>query len=161
MADTIEVKLDGVDALISKLESITYETKRKTGRAALRKAASVIVDQIKLNAEKLDDPHTARSIADNAALRWNGRMFKQTGDLAFRVGILQGAVLKKNPSLGKDAPTPHWRLLEFGTEKMAARPLVRAAANARLTDVFNTFAINYGAGIDRAIKRAAKKGTTA
>lgn len=161
MADGIEFTLDGVDSLIGKLESITYETKRKTGRAALRKAGNVIVEQIKKNAQALDDPHTARSIADNAAQRWNGRMFKQTGDLAFRIGILQGAVLKKHPSTSKDAPTPHWRLLEFGTENMEAKPLVRAAANSRLTEVFNTFSINYEAGIDRAIKRAAKKGTTA
>lgn len=161
MADGVEVKLEGLDSLLGKLDAISYETKRKTGRSALRKAANVIVTQIKHNAEQLDDPLTARSIADNAALRWNGRMFKQTGDLAFRIGILQGAVLKKHPSMAKDAPTPHWRLLEFGTENMAAKPLVRAAANSRLTEVFNTFAINYEAGIDRAIKRAAKKGTTA
>jgi HK97 gp10 family phage protein len=88
-------------------------------------------------------------------------MFKQTGDLAFRIGILQGAVLKKHPSTAKDAPTPHWRLLELGTEKMAAKPLVRAAANSRLIEVFNTFSVNYEAGIDRAIKRAQKKGETA
>lgn len=161
MADSIEFKLEGVDSLLGKLEAITTETKRKTGRSALRKAGNVIVTQIKRNAERLDDPHTARSIADNAALRWNGRMFKQTGDLAFRIGILQGAVLKKHPSTAKDAPTPHWRLLEFGTEKMAAKPLVRAAANSRLIEVFNTFSVNYEAGIDRAIKRAQKKGETA
>ncbi|MEK8666938.1 HK97 gp10 family phage protein [Escherichia coli] len=161
MADSIEFKLEGVDSLLGKLEAITTETKRKTGRSALRKAGNVIVTQIKRNAERLDDPQTARSIADNAALRWNGRMFKQTGDLAFRIGILQGAVLKKHPSTAKDAPTPHWRLLEFGTEKMAAKPLVRAAANSRLIEVFNTFAVNYEAGIDRAIKRAQKKGEIA
>lgn len=158
MADGVEFKLTGLDSLLGKLETINTETKRKTGRSALRKAGNVIVTQIKRNAELLDDVKTARNIADNAALRWNGRVFKQTGDLAFRIGILQGAVLKKHPSLAKDAPTPHWRLLEFGTEKMAAKPLVRAAANARLVEVFNTFAIFYEDGIDRAVKRAQKKG---
>lgn len=104
MADGIEFKLEGVDSLLGKLEAITKETKRKTGRSALRKAGNVIVTQIKRNAERLDDPHTARSIADNAALRWNGRMFKQTGDLAFRIGILQGAVLKNTRARQKMLP---------------------------------------------------------
>lgn len=161
MADGMEFHLSGLDSLLGKLEAISDETKRKTGRAALRKAANVIVTQIKRNAAHLDDPHTARNIADNAALRWNGRVFKQTGDLAFRIGILQGAVLKKHPSLAKDAPTPHWRLLEFGTEKMSAKPLVRAAANAKMSEVFDTFAVSYEIGIDRAIQRAKKKGATA
>lgn len=158
MADGVEVKLDGLDSLLGKLAEIGDDLKKKSGRSALRKAGNIIVTQIKNNALRLDDTHTARSIADNAAQRWNGKAFKQTGDLAFRIGILQGAVLKKHPSLGKDAPTPHWRLLEFGTENMAAKPLVRAAATSRMNETFNTFANEYELGIDRAIKRAQKKG---
>lgn len=160
MADGVEVKLDGLDSLLGKLDAISDDLRRKSGRSALRKAGNIIVNQIKNNASRLDDPHTARNISDNAALRWNGKVFKLTGDLGFRIGILQGAVLKKHPSMSKDAPTPHWRLLEFGTEKMTARPLVRAAANSRLTEVFNSFAVNYEAGIDRAIQRAQKKGVS-
>ena len=160
MADYVEFKLNGLDSLLGKLDAIQNDTKRKSGRAALRKAANVILEKVKQNAMRLDDPHTARKISDNAAVRWNNRRYKQTGDLAFRVGILQGAVLKKDPSLAKDAPTPHWRLLEFGTEKMSPKPLVRAAANSSLNEVFTTFSVNFEAGIDRAIKRAQKKGTS-
>lgn len=158
MADGVEFELTGLDSLLGKLDAIGDDLKRKSGRAALRKAGNVIVTQIKNNAMRLDDPLTARSIADNAALRWNGRVFKQTGDLAFRIGILQGAVLKKHPSMGKDAPTPHWRLLEFGTENMPAKPLVRSAATSRMNETFNTFSNEYERGIDRAIQRAQKKG---
>ncbi len=103
MADGVEFKLTGVDELLGKLESITDDMKRKGGRAALRKAANIIANRAKANASRLDDPATGRSIADNIAVRWNGREFKRNGNLAFRIGVLHGAVLKKHPDKAKNA----------------------------------------------------------
>lgn len=128
MADGVEYTLTGVDELMGKLESISDDMKRKGGRAALRKAANVIANRAKANAQRLDDPETGRSIADNIAVRWNGREFKRNGNLAFRIGVLHGAVLRKHPDKARNAPTPHWRLLEFGTENMRAQPFIRPAA---------------------------------
>ena len=128
MADGVEYTLTGVDELMGKLESISDDMKRKGGRAALRKAANVIANRAKANAQRLDDPETGRSIADNIAVRWNGREFKRNGNLAFRIGVLHGAVLRKHPDKAGNAPTPHWRLLEFGTENMRAQPFIRPAA---------------------------------
>ncbi|SBL64279.1 HK97-gp10 family putative phage morphogenesis protein [Klebsiella oxytoca] len=158
MADGVEYKLTGVDELLGKLESITDDMKRKGGRAALRKAANVIANRAKANARRLDDPETGRSIADNIAVRWNGREFKRTGNLVFRIGVLHGAVLKRHPDKAKNAPTPHWRLLEFGTENMRAQPIMRPAAENGAEEAMNTFVEEYGKSIDRAIARAAKKG---
>ncbi|EMJ9286688.1 TPA: HK97-gp10 family putative phage morphogenesis protein [Klebsiella oxytoca] len=158
MADGVEYKLTGVDELLGKLESITDDMKRKGGRAALRKAANVIANRAKANARRLDDPETGRSIADNIAVRWNGREFKRTGNLGFRIGVLHGAVLKRHPDKAKNAPTPHWRLLEFGTENMRAQPIMRPAAENGAEEAMNTFVEEYGKSIDRAIARAAKKG---
>ncbi|HHN4454731.1 TPA: HK97-gp10 family putative phage morphogenesis protein [Klebsiella michiganensis] len=158
MADGVEYKLTGVDELLGKLDSITDDMKRKGGRAALRKAANVIANRAKANARRLDDLETGRSIADNIAVRWNGREFKRNGNLAFRIGVLHGAVLKKHPDKAKNAPTPHWRLLEFGTENMRAQPIMRPAAENGAEEAMNTFIEEYGKSIDRAIARAAKKG---
>ncbi len=158
MADGVEYKLTGVDELLGKLDSITDDMKRKGGRAALRKAANVIANRAKVNARRLDDLETGRSIADNIAVRWNGREFKRNGNLAFRIGVLHGAVLKKHPDKAKNAPTPHWRLLEFGTENMRAQPIMRPAAENGAEEAMNTFVEEYGKSIDRAIARAAKKG---
>lgn len=158
MADGVEYKLTGVDELLGKLESITDDMKRKGGRAALRKAANVIANRAKANARRLDDPETGRSIADNIAVRWNGREFKRNGNLGFRIGVLHGAVLKRHPDKAKNAPTPHWRLLEFGTENMRAQPIMRPAAENGAEESMNTFVEEYGKSIDRAIARAAKKG---
>lgn len=170
MADDLQFSLTGVDSLIGKLESISYDLKRKGGRAALRKAAQVVANAAKSNAKKLDDSATGRSIAANIALRWNGRVFKRTGDLAFRVGVLHGAVVREkgNPDAGVNGPTPHWRflefgteLLEFGTEKMRAQPFMRPALEENIAAATSTFITQYEKSIDRAIKRAAKKGVKA
>ncbi|MBK3872138.1 HK97-gp10 family putative phage morphogenesis protein [Stutzerimonas frequens] len=157
MADSIEFSLTGLDSLLGKLESVSYDVKRKGGRTALRKAAQIVAEKAKEGARRVDDSATGRSIADNVAIRWNGRLFKRTGDLGFRVGILHGAVLRNGGDLSANSPTPHWRLLEFGTEKMRAKPFMRSALADNISAVTNEFVSQYERAIDRAIKRAVKK----
>ena len=158
MADGVDFSITGLDSLLGKLDSISDDLRRKGGRSALRRAGNVIVDKAKANARRVDDATTGRSIADNIAMRWNGRLFMRTGDLGFRIGVLHGAVLKNHPDKGENAPTPHWRLLEFGTENIRAQPIMRPAADSSIGEVISTFTTEYEKAIDRAIKRAAKKG---
>lgn len=159
MTDTIAFSITGLDSLLGKLESVKDDVKLKGGRFALRKAAMLVVEKAKEGAARIDDPDTGRSIAANIALRWNGRLFKRTGDLGFRIGVLHGAVIEKkgNPDPGLNGPTPHWRLLEFGTENMRAQPFMRKALADNISAVTNTFVSEYERAIDRAIKRAQKK----
>lgn len=152
MSDGVQFSLEGVDALVIRLRAASYETKYKGGRASLRKAATVIARQVRENARGVDDPETGRSIARNVATRWNGKLFRQTGNIAFRVGIRQGAVLKDGGDKQTGAPTPHWRLLEFGTEKMAARPFFRVALDQRQNDAISEFVTNYISELHKAIK---------
>lgn len=157
MADGVEFSILGLDGLLGKLSAVSVDVRRKGGRAALRKAAQVVVQKAKAGAERMDDKATGRSISDNIALRWNGRLFKRTGDLGFRIGVMHGAVLKDGGDLSTNAPTPHWRLIEFGTEKMPAAPFMRPALADNISLVTNTFVTEYEKAIDRAIRRAAKK----
>ena len=157
MTDGIKFNIIGRDELFAKFESIAYDLKKNGGRSALRKAAMLVVNQAKQNAASIDDPVTGRSIADNVALRWDGKLFKRTGDLGFRVGILHGAVLKKGGDTSANAPTPHWRLIEFGTEKMHAKPFFAKSLSENIDKVTDKFLSEYEKAIDRAIKRAAKK----
>lgn len=159
MADGVEFSILGLDSLLGKLGEVSVDVRRKGGRAALRKAAQLVVQKAKAGAERIDDKATGRSISDNIALRWNGRLFKRTGDLGFRIGVLHGAVLKDGGDLSTNAPTPHWRLIEFGTEKMPAAPFMRPALADSISEVTNTFVTEYEKAIDRAIRRAAKKAT--
>ncbi|HDS1772060.1 HK97 gp10 family phage protein [Pseudomonas putida] len=157
MDDSVEFSITGLDSLLGKLDSVSYDVRRKGSRAALRKAAQVVMQKAKEGAERIDDKATGRSISDNIALRWNGKLFKQTGDLGFRIGVLHGAVLKDGGDLSPNSPTPHWRLIEFGTENMAAVPFMRPALANSISEVTATFVSEYEKAIDRAIRRAAKK----
>ncbi len=160
MAESVEFNLSGIDSLVAKLEAITYDMKRKGGRSALRKAAQVVANKAKEGAERLDDSETGRSIAKNIALRWNGRLFKASGNLGFRIGVLHGAKIQKkgNPDEGASGPTPHWRFFEFGTAKMAAQPFLRKALADNISLATDTFLTEYEKAIDRAIRRAARSG---
>lgn len=158
MAEVIEFSLIGLDSLLGKLDSVKQDVKFKGGRFALRKAAQLIAAKAKEGAQRVDDPETGRSIADNIALRWNGRVFKQTGDLAFRIGVRHGAVLKNGADTSTNAPTPHWRLIEFGTEKMQAQPFMRSALADNIAAATDTFITEYEKAIDRAVRRADRKG---
>lgn len=150
-----DVKLNGVDALVAKLDALKCEARYKGGRFALRKAAQVIRNRARESASALDDAETGRKIADNITEKWNGRLYKRTGDLGFRVGVQGGAkvTVKGNPDGGAKSPTPHWRLLEFGTEHMAARPFMRPAGEQSAQAATDEFIRQYGKAIDRAIKK--------
>lgn len=151
----IEAKITGLDELQAKLKNLSAETQYKGGRFALRKAAQIVRNAAREGAARLNDPATGRAIADNIAERWNGKTFKQNGDLMFRVGVLKGAVLPKDngKETGKGSATPHWRLLEFGTEKMQAKPFMRPALENNLQTATDEFVRQYNKAIDRVIAK--------
>lgn len=149
------VKLNGIDELNKKLQGLAYDVQKKGGRFALRKAAQVVRDAARQNAQAVDDSATGRSIAKNITEKWNGRLNKQTGDLGFRIGVQGTAKIPKdNSDEGAGGPTPHWRLLEFGTEKMAARPFFGRALPENAQKAADVFVDQMGRAIDRALKKA-------
>lgn len=164
MADGLQFSLIGLDELLGKLDSVRHETRYKGGRFALRKAAQVVRDQARANAERLDDPATDANIAANIVERWSGRRFRRTGDLMFRVGVMGGAGGNKPSEEYAGLPgrdTRHWRFLEFGTEKTRAQPFMRPAMEQSINAATNTFLVEYGRAIDRAIRRAQRRGEKA
>lgn len=158
MAGDFQFSLIGIDDLVKNLESVSYDMKRKTGRSALRKAAMVVVKAAKQNVSGHDDPETGRKISDNINLRWNGKLFKSTGDLGFRVGVLKGAVIPKNnhEGTGQGTATPHWRLLELGTKTAIAKPFLRPALENNVAAATKVFLDTYSVGLSKAIKKASQ-----
>ena len=160
MADSVEFKIEGLEDLLGKLESVTDDVKRKGGRSALRKAAQLIRDAAKENAKRIDDPQTAADIAANIVERWNGKLFKRTGNLGFRVGVMGGAGGNKTGSELSGLPggdTRHFRHVEFGTNDTPAQPIMRPALSDNINAATNAFVEAYKKALDRAIKRARKK----
>lgn len=150
--------LQGIDELTAKFNAIDKDVKFKGGRFALRKAANIVAAAARQGANRVDDPATGRNIADNIAVRFSTRTFKRTGNLLFRVGVKHGSLLRKGGDIAANAPTPHWRLREFGTETSAADPFMRPALENNVTPATAEFVSQYKKSIDRTIKRAAKAG---
>lgn len=160
MADGISFKMDGVDELNAKLKGLTHDLKYKGGRFALRKAAQVLVAKAKEAARSLDDEKTAEDISKNITERWNGKLFKTTGSIGFRVGVMGGAggnLSRKKLSGLPGGDTRYWRYLEFGTEKMQATPFMRPVIDTSGQDAVNTFIREYDKAATRALRRLEKK----
>lgn len=148
-----EFSLIGTEKLIKTIKAVNHDVVFKSGRFALRKAANLVAASLKVGAAKLDDPETARSIADNVAVRFASKSSKN-GNIVFRVGVRGGAVLSKGGAKTSGSPTPHWRLLEFGTEKMAARPFFRQALEGNINQATAEFISQFQKSLDRAVKKA-------
>lgn len=154
MAETF-VRMDGVPELLKRIQGLSYDASKKGGRFALRKAAQVIRDSARANAQTVDSAETGRSIARNINERWASKFNKSTGNLMFRVGVLGGAKIpKNNVDEGLGGPTPHFRLLEFGTEKMQARPFFAKALPENAQRATDTFVSEFNRALDRALKKA-------
>lgn len=174
--------LQGLDALLKKMNAVSDEIKFKGGRFALRKAANLVASEVKKGAAVIDDPKTREQIQKNVAVRFGSKSFRRTGNLVFRVGILGGARATGREALrsarrrrgkgiasleslgelagkGKGNPggdTWHWRFVEFGTRKTGARPFMRPALERNIQAATDTFIREAERAIDRAVKRGGK-----
>jgi HK97 gp10 family phage protein len=162
MVASVDFKITGADALIGKLRAVSYDLKYKGGRAALRKAAQLVVKAARANAQRLDDPQTPDSISKNIVERWDGKRFKSSGDLGFMVGVLGGAraTTKGANNSNPGGTTFHWRFKEFGTSRIAATPFMRPALEDNINQATSEFVTQYEKAIDRALKRAKKASLT-
>ncbi len=142
-------KITGLDEIKKRLKLVSDDMANKGGRSALRSAANVIRKEAKLRAEQLDDPTTENKIADNIAVRWDRKQFRKTGNPSFRVGVLGGAKKDSGKKTGKGGDTFYWRFLEFGTEKMAARPFMRPAMDAQQQQAIDKFVEAYKKQLDK------------
>lgn len=161
MSIEVGVSVTGLPELVAKLDGLKEETQRKGGRFALRKAAQVIRDQAKVNARAIDDPNSPESIADNIVERFSPRRFKRTGDLMFRVGVMGGARPVSGDMALPGGNTTHWRMVELGTSSARAQPFMRPAGEQAAQQATDVFIREYNKAIDRALRKAAKTGSTA
>lgn len=154
MAD-VEFKINGVDSLVARMRALPVELRKKPARSALGKAAKVIRLQAAANAMALDDAETGRKISDNLIQRFRSKYSKRTGDLMISIGVgtERGRIPAGNPDTGAKGNTPHWHLLELGTEKMRAKPFLRPAGEQKAEQAVQVFA----AELDKALVRLAAR----
>lgn len=148
-----DLKFERFDKMRAKAQRLTAEVRGKLYVNAGRAGGRMIAAQARTNAERLDDPETARAISKNIAVRYRKRKSQQTGDVVVSVGVLypRGRMPKGNLDDGKS--TPHWHLLELGTERMPAQPFLRPAGMQAADAAFDAIARNLDNGLNREIKK--------
>ena len=130
MAEIIE----GMDAVLKKMQQLDAMHQRRALRRGVTRGATEVRKKARANAKSLDNSATEEQIFRNiSAKAW--RVRKNRPYLGSSIGVLGGA---KSPATavgeikgkGKDNPggdTWYWRMLEFGTKKMEAKPFLSTA----------------------------------
>lgn len=168
MARRIEVR--GMENFTANLEAIENAARGKVLRTALRAGANKIRDQARMNALREDDPTTKEAIYKNVAVAFGKKETQSTGNMTMRVGVLGGAgrvSLRKDKVTGQRTVNPndsnpggdtrYWRMLEFGTKNMAAKPFLRPAMNQAAETAVNAFVTSLNRGIARVIKKSLRE----
>lgn len=153
MADGVQFSLIGFEEVIRKMNGMPVKIRNSGARKALSVAANIVSRAARKNAERVDDPETGRRIRDNIGKRTRSRHFRQTGDSMVSVGVLtlRGPIPKGNPDTGRRGNTPHWHLVELGTERARAQPFLRPALADNIGPVTDKFASELDKEIEKAL----------
>lgn len=149
-------RIEGLELLDARLAQLKADAQGKAAKFAMLKAAQLVRNAAIQNAAGVNDPATPEEIARNVTVRFSSKVYKQSGLIHYRVGIMGGAKVPREKNTGPTGPggrTFYWRFLEFGTAKMAPKPFLRAALISNIDTATAEFVKHYGKAIDRAIKK--------
>jgi HK97 gp10 family phage protein len=163
MADSVRVRLEGVDQLRAALKDAAQTIRTRAVRGALRKAALVIRNAAKARAPVLQvaTPRRKAGTVRNRISVRPSKFARQAGNEGVFVGVkpLRGKVdLRRFGKAGANNPNDpfYWRFLEFGTRKMRARPFLGPAASQRGGEAVQVFMREVVPQINRLNSRASK-----
>lgn len=148
-----DVKLERVDALRPKMEKLNQALNQKLVRQALTAGGRKIRDRARAIVSASDDPKTGRQIAKNITTRYRSRQSRQTGDVIVSVGVAypKGRIPEGNPDDGVN--TPHWHLLELGTETMKAQPFLVPAATQEAASLPQVIVDDLSKRLDKEVSK--------
>lgn len=146
-----DFSLVGFEDIKNRLSKLTANVRDKAGRTALRKAAGIVAKAARDGAIAIDDPETGRRIRDNIRLQFATRFFRETGNIMYRVGVAtkRGRIPDGNPDEGPLGNTPHWHLVELGTEHSRAFPFMRPALANNINAVIDKTATELENELDK------------
>lgn len=166
MTDFVEMQVKGLPELHARMKAVSEGMRKKGTRTAARKAANLVRDAARAAAQQLDRTETPLSIAKNVDAQFNGRLFRRTGDVGFRIGVRGGAKQYANTKENRrkrrvgdtyktGGTTFYWRFLELGTSQIAARPFLRPALENNAQKAFDVFVTELNRQLDRFAKKGA------
>ncbi|MEL4294033.1 HK97-gp10 family putative phage morphogenesis protein [Shewanella xiamenensis] len=150
---TSDFSILGLKEVKAKMNKVSQTVLDTGTRSALRKAAGIVKKAAQQNALGVDDPKTGRRIRDNITLQFASRLFQRNGVIMYRVGVAtnRGRIPTPNADEGARGNTPHWHLVEFGTERAQAQPFMRPALANNINQVINSFTFEFDKELDKAL----------
>ncbi|MFG0454493.1 HK97-gp10 family putative phage morphogenesis protein [Shewanella mangrovisoli] len=150
---TSDFSIVGLKEVKAKMNKVSQTVLDTGTRSALRKAAGIVKKAAQQNALAVDDPKTGRRIRDNITLQFASRLFQRNGVIMYRVGVAtnRGRIPTPNADEGARGNTPHWHLVEFGTERAQAQPFMRPALANNINQVINSFTFEFDKELDKAL----------
>lgn len=152
-----EFTITGLDRLVRKFKLLPQRIGNNAARRAMRKGANVTRDQARTNASRVDDSETSEMIAKNIVTQAaSAKRSRQAGGILMRVGVMGGARggrggYERAGNPGGD--TWYWRLVEFGSSEVAARPFMRPAMNSTAGQVFSVTGQAMGVEFDKEMRK--------
>lgn len=158
-----EFKIEGLDQVLATMAALPDSITKNVAAFAMRKGANVIAKEARSRA-----PVRTGHLQSRIAVRKRKKRGPGVG-VAYSVGILGGASAKyantrSNRRKGlvgktyqKQDTAFYWRFLEFGTEKMPARPFLRPAFEAAGEAAITAITEGFRTGLARAVTKAMKK----
>ena len=130
-----DVKVEGFQEMREKMKGLPYKVQKQVVQPAVRYGANIIAEQARAIVRHMDDPTTGRQIARNIVVKYRSKRSAQIKGVVYSIGVEypRGRMPPGNPDDGVN--TPHFHLLELGTEKMRAQPFLVPAAIMRAQDV--------------------------
>jgi len=145
--------LVGMQEVSDKFRKLRADVRPKIAQGAMKKAAALLKKYAQDGALRIDDPLTGRMIRDNLQYQFAERIYRKSGDIVYRVGVKtkRGRIPNGNPDEGPRGNTPHWHLVEYGTEKTRAQPYMRPALENNINELIDVIAIETERAIDSTI----------
>lgn len=151
MASRQSFQLQGLDKLKATMEALGPELATKAGQTATRAAANVIRDAAR-EAAPVGDDDTSRTYTVNGGTETRTADY---GHLRDNIKTRKGKPRKAHTVVSfVTTGSAFWgRLLEFGTEKMAARPWLKPATDSAASAALAAMTKTLEKALDRAVKK--------
>lgn len=159
------LKLQGLEGLLSTLRGLPVEVRGKVLRTGLRKGGNIIRDEARQRVAKASGFLASEIVLRRANAKNRRKAGVGTDGEYYTVGVRVGrkakyANTKRNQRkrrVGRlyeqSGWAYYWRFLEFGSKKMAAKPFLTPAAEARGPQAAQVIINETRTAIDRALKR--------
>ncbi|AWH25732.1 HK97-gp10 family putative phage morphogenesis protein [Stenotrophomonas sp. YAU14D1_LEIMI4_1] len=158
------LQISGLDGLLASLKLLPVELQGKPLQAAMRRGGNVIRDAARARVRRASGYLAQQIVVRRANARNRNRAGVGPGGEYFTVGVKTGKRVKyantkrnrRQRRVGKSYVQAgwayYWRYLEFGTRKMAAKPFLTPAAEAKGAEAAQLIIDQTRAAIDKVMR---------